>query len=178
MKGGRATVKLYEINAAIAELTDLLDFDPETGEIGENFDIVMAQIDALNMERQSVLEWIAKVVLNTRAEAAMLKTEEQRLKARRDALARKEDRLMQILDCECAGQKTPLGIATFSYRKTSHVEVTDSEKAVRWLKRRKYLDYFHVPAPEIAKNEVKKLINSGVSVPGCAVVEDYSTSLK
>ena len=85
---------------------------------------------------------------------------------------------MQILDRECAGQKTPLGIATFSYRKTSHVEVTDSEKAVRWLKRRKYLDCFRVPAPEVAKAEVKKLINSGVSVPGCAVVEDYSTSLK
>ena len=31
---------------------------------------------------------------------------------------------------------------------------------------------------EVAKAEVKKLINSGVAVPGCAVVEDYSTSLK
>lgn len=171
-------MKLYEINEAIAQLTDQLDFDPETGEIGENFDSIMAQIDALNMERQSVLQYLAKVVLNTRAEAAMLKAEEARLKERRDALIRKEDRLIQILDRESAGQKTPLGIATFSYRKTSHVEVTDSEKAVRWLKRRKYLDCFRVPAPEVAKAEVKKLINSGVSVPGCAVVEDYSTSLK
>ena len=100
------------------------------------------------------------------------------MKQRRDALTRKEDRLMQILDRECAGQKTPLGIATFSYRKTSHVEVADSEKAVQWLKRHKYLDCFRVPAPEVAKAEVKKLINSGVAVPGCAVVEDYSTSLK
>ena len=171
-------MKLYEINNAIAELTDQLDFDPETGEIGENFDTVMAQIDALNMERQSVLEWIAKVVLNTRAEAAMLKAEEQRLKERRESLSRKEKRLMQILDRECGGVKTALGVATFSYRKTSHVEVTDSDKAVRWLKRRKYLDCFRVPAPEVAKAEVKKLINSGVSVPGCAVIEDYSTSLK
>ena len=171
-------MKLYEINNAIAELTDQLDFDPETGEIGENFDTVMAQIDALNMERQSVLEWIAKVILNSRAEAAMLKTEEQRLKERRESLSRKEKRLMQILDRECGGVKTALGVATFSYRKTSHVEVTDSDKAVRWLKRRKYLDCFRVPAPEVAKAEVKKLINSGVSVPGCAVIEDYSTSLK
>ena len=171
-------MKLYEINNAIAELTDQLDFDPETGEIGENFDTIMAQIDALNMERQSVLEWIAKVILNSRAEAAMLKTEEQRLKERRESLSRKEKRLMQILDRECGGVKTALGVATFSYRKTSHVEVTDSDKAVRWLKRRKYLDCFRVPAPEVAKAEVKKLINSGVSVPGCAVIEDYSTSLK
>ena len=121
-------MKLYEINNAIAELTDQLDFDPETGEIGENFDDVMEQIAALNMERQSVLEWIAKVVLNTRAEAAMLKAEEQRLKARRDALSRKEDRLMQILDRECGGETTDLGVATLSYRKTSKVEVTDEAK--------------------------------------------------
>ncbi len=171
-------MKLYEVNAAIAQLIDQLDIDYETGEIGENYDAIMEQIHALDMQRQSVLEYLAKVVLNTRAEATMLKAEEQRLKERREALTRKEDRVMKILDRECAGQKTPLGIATFSYRKTSHVEVTDSEKAVRWLKRRKYLDCFRVSAPEVAKAEVKKLINSGVSVPGCAVVEDYSTSLK
>ena len=171
-------MKLYEVNNQIALLVDQLDIDYETGEIGENYDAVMEQIHALDMQRQSILEYLAKIVLNTRAEAAMLKAEEQRLKERRDALSRKENRLMQILDRECAGQKTPLGIATFSYRKTSHVEVADSEKAVRWLKRHKYLDCFRVPAPEVAKAEVKKLINSGVSVPGCAVVEDYSTILK
>lgn len=171
-------MKLYEINNQIALLVDQLDIDYETGEIGENYDAVMEQIHALDMQRQSVLEYLAKIVLNTRAEAAALKAEEQRLKERREALSRKEDRLMKILDRECNGQKTPLGIATFSYRKTSHIEVTDSEKAVKWLKRRKYLDCFRVPAPEVAKNEVKKLINSGVSVPGCAVVEDYSCSLK
>ena len=107
-----------------------------------------------------------------------IQAEEQRLKERRDTLTRKEDRLMKILDRECAGQKTPLGIATLNYRKTSRLEVTDAAKAVAWLKRRKYLDCFRVPAPEVAKTEVKKLINSGVAVPGCAVVEDYSCSLK
>ncbi|NLV84130.1 MAG: hypothetical protein GXY60_06170 [Spirochaetales bacterium] len=171
-------MKLYEINVSIAQLVDQLDVDTETGEVGENYDAVMDQIHALDMERTSILQYLAKIVLNIRAEAAMLKAEEQRLKERRDALTRKEDRLMKILDRECAGQKTPLGIATFSYRKTSHVEVADSEKAVKWLKRHKYLDCFRIPAPEVAKTEVKKLINSGVSVPGCAVVEDYSTSLK
>lgn len=48
-------MKLYEINATIAELTDQLKFDPETSEIGGNFDTVMAQIDALYMERHPVL---------------------------------------------------------------------------------------------------------------------------
>ena len=171
-------MKLYEINQQIAELIDRLDIDYETGEIGENTEAVMAQINALDMERKSILQYLAKIVLNTRAEATMLKAEEARLKERRDALSRKEDRLMKILDRECAGEKTDLEIAVFSYRKTSHVEISDSEKAVRWLKRHKYADAFRVPAPEVAKSAVKQLINKGVQVPGCAVVEDYSCSLK
>ena len=44
---------------------------------------------------------------------------------------------MQVLDRECAGEKTDLGVATFSYRKTSRVEVADSAKAVRFIKRRR-----------------------------------------
>lgn len=85
---------------------------------------------------------------------------------------------MKVLDRECAGEKTDLGVATFSYRKTSHVDVADAAKAVRWLKRNKYTDCFRLKDPEVSKTEVKKLIGSGVKVPGCTVVEDYSCSLK
>jgi phage/plasmid-associated DNA primase len=171
-------VKLYEINGEILRLTDAIEFDEETGEILGDADELFSQIHALQMEKHSILEWLAKLVLNLRSEEAALKSEEQRLKARRERLSAKEDRLMKILDRECAGEKTDLGVATFSYRKTSHVDVSDAEKAVRWLKRNKHLDCFRIPAPEVAKAEVKKLINAGTKVPGCSVVNDYSCSLK
>lgn len=171
-------MKLYEINAEILRLTDQIEFDEETGEILCDIDAIYDAIGALQMEKKSILEYLAKIVLNLRAEAAAVKTEEQRLKERRERLTRKEERLMKILDRECAGEKTDLGIATFSYRKTSHVDVSDAAKAIRWLKRNKHLDCFRVPAPEVAKTEVKKLINAGTKVPGCAVVEDYSCSLR
>ena len=171
-------MKLYEINAEILRLTDQIEFDEETGEILCDIDAIYDAIGALQMEKKSILEYLAKIVLNLRAEAAAVKTEEQRLKERREKLSRKEDRLMKILDRECAGEKTDLGVATFSYRKTSHVDVSDAPKAIRWLKRNKHLDCFRVPAPEVAKTEVKKLINAGTNVPGCAVVEDYSCSLR
>lgn len=171
-------MKLYEINAEILRLTDQIEFDEETGEILCDIDAIYDAIGALQMEKKSILEYLAKIVLNLRAEAAAVKTEEQRLKERREKLSRKEDRLMKILDRECAGEKTDLGVATFSYRKTSHVDVSDAPKAIRWLKRNKHLDCFRVPAPEVAKTEVKKLINAGTKVPGCAVVEDYSCSLR
>lgn len=171
-------MKLYEINAQILQLTDRIEFDEETGEIFCDIDAIYDAIGALQMEKKSILEYLAKIVLNLRAEAAAVKSEEQRLKERRSRLEKKEERLMKILDRECAGEKTDLGVATFSYRKTSHVDVSDAEKAIRWLKRNKHLDCFRVPAPEVAKAEVKKLINAGTKVPGCAVVEDYSCSLR
>lgn len=171
-------MKLYEINAEILRLTDQIEFDEETGEILCDIDAIYDAIGALQMEKKSILEYLAKIVLNLRAEAAAVKSEEQRLKERREKLSKKEERLMKILDRECAGEKTDLGVATFSYRKTSHVDVSDAAKAIRWLKRNKHLDCFRVPAPEVAKTEVKKLINAGTKVPGCAVVEDYSCSLR
>ena len=79
---------------------------------------------------------------------------------------------------QCAGEKTDLGVATLQYRKTSRVEVTDAAKAVSWLKRRKLTDCFRIPAPEVAKTAVKKLLTAGTRVPGCALVEDRSYSLK
>lgn len=170
-------MKLYEINQQIEELITAA-VDPETGEILMDTEILDTQLFALEMERDSILQYLAKLTLNVRAEAAALKAEENRLKARRASLEKTEDRLMAVLNRECAGKKKDLGVATVSYRKTSHLDVSDTAKAVRWLKRHKYTDCFRVPAPEVAKAEVKKLINAGTKVPGCTVVEDLSCSLK
>lgn len=82
-------MKLYEINAEILRLTDAIKFDEETGESLGDADELFTQIQSLQMEKKSILEYLAKLVLNIRAEAAAAKTEEQRLKARRDRLAKK-----------------------------------------------------------------------------------------
>ena len=171
-------MKLYEINEAILRLTDQITVDEDTGEISGDVDSICAEIDALQMERHSILEYLAKLVLNLRADIAALKSEEDRLHERRSRLEKKVDRLLQILDRECAGEKTDLGVATLQYRKTSRVEVTDAARAVSWLKRRKLTDCFRIPAPEVAKTAVKKLLTAGTKVPGCALVEDRSYSLK
>lgn len=171
-------MKLYEINEEILRLTDQIAVDEETGEVLCDMDAITAGIEALQMERRSILEYLAKLVLNLRSEAAAVKAEETRLRDRRSRLEKKEGRLMQILDRECGGEKTDLGVATLNYRRTTRVDVTDVAKAVSWLKRRKFLDCFRIPAPEVAKTEVKKLLTAGTKVPGCALVEDRSYSLK
>ena len=170
-------MKLYEINAEIMALLDQLEPDPETGEIPANEEEIIAQINALAMKRDDILQYLAKLALNCRAESAALKAEEERLKARRSRLETREERLIAILDREC-GETTDLGIATLSYRRTSRVEIADEAKAVSWLKRHKFTGAFKVPAPTVYKTEVKKLLGAGQKVPGCKVVEDRSCSLK
>ena len=171
-------MKLYEINETILRLTDQIRDDEETGEILCDVDAVCAEIDALQMERKSILEYLAKLTLNVRAEAAAVKAEEVRLRERRSGLEKKEARLLEILDRECAGENTELGVASFRYRKTSRLDVSDAAAAVSWLKEHDRTDCYRVPAPEVAKTEVKKLIAAGTEVPGCAIVEDRSYSLK
>ena len=171
-------MKLYEINKEILRLTNQIAVDEDTGEVAGDVEALCSQIDALQMERQSILEYLAKLVLNLRAEEVALKGEEARLKDRRSRLEKKEGRLLQVLDRECHGEKTDLGVATLNYRKTVRLDILDAAKAIRWLKRNKHTDCFRIPAPEVAKTEVRKLIQSGIAVPGCQVIEDRSYSLR
>ncbi len=170
-------MKLYEVNEAIAEIFDKL-IDPETGEVSENSDELMKELDAMQMEHKNILEYLAKLVLNSRSEASALKEEEKRLEGRRKGIEKKEKALMAVLDRECNGEKTNLGVATVSYRKTAHVDVSDAYKAFKWLRENDHPDCYKVPEPEIAKSEVKKLIKHGTKVPGCKLVDGISCSLR
>lgn len=170
-------MKLYEIHEAVRALEDKIVIDPETGEFLCDMEAIEAQFHDLQREWGNVVEWIAKVILNTRAEEAALKAEEDRLKKRREALGRKEDRLMQVLRRECP-QTTKLGVATLTYRKTTRVDVSDEAAAVKWLKARKLTDCFKQPEPTVYKTEVRKLIAAGKKVPGCAIVDDQTVSLR
>ena len=64
-------MKLYEVNQAIEGIFELL-VDPETGELlpDEN---LLEQLDALQLERSRILEYLAKLVLNTRSQMTALK---------------------------------------------------------------------------------------------------------
>ena len=169
-------MKLYEINQAIEEIFDQM-VDPETGEVLET-EVFMEQLSALQMEKNRILEYLAKLVLNSKSQIAGIKAEEQRLKERRGVIESKTERLMQILGRECAGQKTDLGVATVCYRKTTKVDVEDSETAFAWLSENGYADCYKILAPEISKSEVKKLLATGEEIPGVSLVQDYSCSLR
>ena len=171
-------MKLYEINQQIYELILRLEPDPDTGEIAAETDDIVAELNALEMQRADILQYLAKVVLDTRADVSALKAEEKRLHERRTALERRDERLMDILDRECAGEKTDCGVATICYRKTTKVDIEDNTTAMDWLIKNGYMDFIRYAEPEISKNDVKKLLNSGSEIPGAVLVQDMSCSLK
>lgn len=170
-------MKLYEVNQAIEEIVDQLDFDADTGEVLSD-EALLEQLAELQMERGRILEYLAKLVLNTKAQIGAIKEEEQRLRDRRHRMEHKVDRLMAILDRECHGEKTDCGVATVCYRKTNRVEVMDEVDAYDWLCENGHNDCYRIPTPEINKTNVKRLLTAGAEIPGIALVQDYSCSLR
>lgn len=171
-------MKLYEINEAIETLLSALTVDEETGEVPADVDDVIAQIDALALERSAVLEYLAKEVLNLRADQAAVKAEEKRLKERRERMERREESIMKVLDRECAGQKTDLGVATVNYRTSEATEITSEADARTWLLAEGHDECLKFTEPTIDKIALKKLIKSGTEVPGVSVTKKMNCSLK
>ena len=171
-------MRLYEINAAIETLLAALTVDEETGEVPADADEVITQIDALSMERSAVLEYLAKEVLNLRADQAAVKAEEKRLKDRRERIAARESAIMIVLDRECAGQKTNLGVATVSYRESETTDITGEADAITWLAANGHGDVLKFSDPVIDKMALKALIKSGVTVPGACITRHTNYSLR
>jgi len=170
-------LKLYEVNEALENLFLSLEPDPETGEITGDIDSVSTEINALQMERSRILEYLAKLVLNCRSEATAIKAEEDRLKEKRQKAERKAERIMEVLKRECDGENTDCGVATVRFRATERVEVTDATATITWLGSNGYDAFIRRKDPEVSKADVKKLIKSGVEIPGSTLIKEQSCSL-
>lgn len=171
-------MKLYEIDQKLEDLILQLEPDPETGEIPSNEDEIIAEINALAMKREDILQYLAKLAINTKATVQSMKAEEKRLKDRRARMESRHDRLIAILDRECGGEKTELGVATLCYRKSSRVEITDEDAAFKWLKETGHDDCYRIPKPEISKLYVGKLLDAGDKIPGAERVASTSCYLR
>ena len=171
-------MRLYEINAAIETLLGALTVDEETGEVPADADDVIAQINALEMDRRAVLEYLAKEVLNLRADQAAVRTEEKRLKDRRERMAARESAIMNVLDRECGGRKTDLGVATVSYRESETTDITGEADAITWLAANGHGDVLKFSDPVIDKTALRALIKSGITVPGACITRHTNCSLR
>lgn len=161
---------LYEINADLEAL--LGQIDEETGEV--MFD--PAALDALLMEKQEKIEGVALAVKNLAAEAAAIKTEEDALKERRQRLEKKKDGLLKYLQTALDGEKFETAKVAVSYRKSQKTEITDQDKFMEWASQ--HDEYLTFKAPEPNKTAIKAAIKEGAEIPGAALVDSVSMTIK
>ncbi len=160
---------LYEIDAAIMALVD-----PDTGEIAD-----WDAFESLQMEREKKIENVACWYKNLVAEANMLKNEEATLRARREAAERSAERRLAYLRDALCGQSFSTARCAVSFRKSPpSVQLDDEAIALEWAAQNDRHDCIKYTAPTINKAELKKLIQSGIEVPGVQLVQGISMSIK
>lgn len=159
---------IYDIDQRILELVD-----PETGEL--------LDLDAfleLQMERKQKIESMALWVKELTATASAIKTEVDTLMERKKAVERRCESLKRYLAYILQGEKFTTPRCAVSFRKSTSVQVDDTEKLVRWLEQNGYDDCVKYKEPEVSKAEVGKLLKSGMPVPFAHLENKQSVGVK
>lgn len=164
--------KLYEINKEIARLIEAAT-DPETGEVNED---ALDELNTLQVERETKLENIALAFKNLRSDVEELKVEEAALRERRERKERRAEALKRFLARELDGERLETSRVAVSYRKASAVETYNPPLALDWLKEN-HPDCIRVKE-EFDKSACKRLIGTGVVIPGMEIAARQSMSIK
>ena len=159
---------IYDIDQRILELVD-----PETGELLD-FDA----FNELKMERDRKIESMALWVKELAATASAIKAEVDNLIDRKKAVERRCESLKRYLAEILQGEKFITPRCAVSFRRSTSVQVDDSEKLVRWLEQNGYDDCVKYKEPEISKTEVGKLLKSGMPVPFAHLENNQSVGVK
>ena len=143
---------LYEIDAAILDCVDL-----ETGEI-----LDPEKLDALQMERERKLEGVALWVKDLKAEAAAVKEEADKLKAREKSLENKIEGLKTWLLYALNGEKLKTARCNV-YQTHNQKVVIDDEKAMvdMLMSSPSGEKFLRMKEPEIDKNALKDSLKQG-----------------
>lgn len=158
---------LYEINEAILAVFEKA-VDPETGEVVD--DALLADYEALRMDRDEKVENIGLFIKNLEADADAIKAEADKLYARARACTNKAEHLRNYLEYCLGGEKFRSPRLDVSYRRSKRVEVSDMD-AIPMM-------YLRYKAPEVNRKMVADEIKAGHTVPGCELVENVSMIIK
>lgn len=162
---------LYEIDQAILDCVDL-----ETGEILDS-----DRLDALQMERDQKLEGVALWIKDLKAEAEAVKTEADKLTARKKALDNKIDGLKNWLLFALGGEKLTTPRCKVYQTHSQRVAIVGDEKdLIAWLERNAEdpRDYIRYKEPELRKDEIKKALKDGKEIEYAKLEETESVVIK
>ena len=171
-------MNLYEINKGLRELLELAEAESDE-EIAE---VLWDQIEGFEMAQEDKLRAYACIVLEERAKAEAIANEIKRLTEKKKRHEKTADRLCRGIDMVANGKKMYLGVATWSYRKSESVEITDEDAMWYWLMTRCPEAFSKVEklTREVNKVELKKFLKSreGEEIVGARIVHNLKGSLR
>ena len=160
---------LFEINTELQRLWDAA-VDQETGEINED---ILANFEALEMDRTTKIENIGCWIKNLKSDAEALKAEAKAMADRAKSAERKAESLKSYLEAALQGEKFQTAKVAITWRKVQAVEVDDAEveQLPEQYVRRKI-------SVEPDKTAIKDALKDGESIEGCRLIERQSMSIK
>lgn len=158
-------MKLYEIDAAIAALTD-----PETGAIMD----YEAFVD-LAMAREQKIENMALILKNEQAASAAIKVELDRLTERKRVADNNIKRLKEYLNQALCGERFETARVRVSYR-TSKCTEMDPE-FIDWA-RENCPEVLSEQSPKVDTTGLKKMLQEGLNCPYARVIEKDNIQIK
>ena len=194
--------KLYEMTEEFAELFDSYDAivscefesDGKGGFIDDDGNPVIPEerrremqeawfdtLDGMEQELACKAENVAVYIKSIEAEAKVLKAEEDKLKARRQAKESSAKRMREyLMDCMKQANigKIDKPKAVISIRNNAEsVEISDEDEFIEWADAfaEGYLRY---KAPEINKIAVKNALRSGKEIPFAKITRSQSLTIK
>ena len=164
---------LYEIDKALEAMADEMT-DLETGEFVGSYE----DLERLNMERETKIENTGCYIKNLRSDIEALKAEETALKHRREVLQNRVDWLSEYLRRSLDGQNFETARVQMRWKKNPEtVSITDPEQAMIWAKNNAP-EAIKVIPPELIKTQLKRVIKSGVEIPGCELKRETRLEVK
>lgn len=159
---------LYELSNQFAMIQQLI----EDG--AEGFEQALADIQGEISEK---LDGYAMVIKNLESDNAGIKTEENRLAARRkhneNAIARMKERMIETLEMvepdDKGAKRVKTEKFTFSFRKSSKVEVADMDSLPQ--------EFIKVERT-ISRSELTKALKAGEEIEGATLIENQSLSIR
>ena len=152
-------MNLYEINNAMQECINL-----ETGEID------LELFEKLQLEKDEKIENIALWIKNLSSDVESMENEKKAFEERIKACKNKVSSLKTYLEMVLNGEKFQTSRCSITFRKSKSIEVTDISKLEK--------NYLKYAEPTADKTAIKKAIESGVTVVGASLVENFNVQIK
>ena len=157
-------MNLYELSLAFQDVQNM-DLDPE---------VMKDTLDSINDAIENKAENIAKLIRNLESDVSAFKTEEDRLKTKRQSAENKVEWLKAYLEdnMKLTGKtKFKSGMFNFSIQK--------NPKSVNIFNESILPDEFLIPQPpKVDKTSLKELLKNGVEIPGAELKQTESLRIR